>query len=124
MKKTGNILGLGITQIYRRSSHQDISSDKAAVFWALPPILSNSGPVYSRPDFRKHLTSDYPEIEVLKSGIYSHWLEATTIRNKYWNFLIREVFPPVRQPIYCMVDQAILTRRSSSRFGGRACHQG
>jgi len=40
---------------------------------------------------------DYPEIEVVEIwNMMSHWLEATTIRNKYWNVIHPRSFPPDR----------------------------
>jgi hypothetical protein len=56
---------------------------------------------------------DYPEIEVIEIwNMMSHWLEATTIRNKYWNVLHPRSFSTApAENLLKWWDEANLTRK-------------
>jgi len=70
---------------------------------------------YSLPGFPAITWSnlDYPEIEVVEIwNMMSHWLEATTIRNKYWNVIHPRSFSThPADDILSWWDEANLTRQ-------------
>lgn len=73
-------------------SHQEYikAVKEAGVLGIAAHPLEQRDENYSLPGFPAITWSslDYPEIEVVEIwNMMSHWLEATTIRNKYWNII-------------------------------------
>jgi hypothetical protein len=111
-------LAFGIDQILPPDlSHQEyIKAIKAGGFLGIAAHpFEQRHARYSLPGFPAITWSslDYPEIEVIEIwNMMSHWLEATTIRNKYWNVLHPRSFStsPANN-LLAWWDQANLTRK-------------